>query len=82
MKVIGGRASDERIMGRWSLSQGSGWVDQERFEDKDVEQNVRSIAERVPYDELRWVGELGEFSRFKSSFVRRMLSNILPREFV
>lgn len=82
MKAFEERVSDERIMGRWSLSQGSGWVDQDSFGVKAVEQKVRSMAERVPYDELRWVGAPGVFNKFKSSFVRRMLSNMLPREFV
>lgn len=51
--------SKTRMIGKWLLLNKSGWSDRSEYE----EQNVRSIAERVPQVELRGVGVPRVFRR-------------------
>ena len=68
-------------MGKWSLSARSLWVDHVSLDDRVAEESVRSIAEKEPCVELRWVGVPGMLSRVK--FVCEVIrwSNMLPFAF-
>jgi len=82
LKDCDGGSSEDIIIGKWSLSQGSAWVSHANLGVRMLEQKVRSITERVPYEEFRWVGVPWVLRRFRSSIDSRILSRILPRELV
>ena len=50
--------------------------------ERDEEHRVRSIVEREPEVELRWVGIPGRLRRCKSFSEESRLSRIFPRELV
>jgi len=73
---------DERMMGKWSLSHRSLWVDHVTLGERDEGHRVRLIVEREPEEELRWVGIPGRLRRCKSVSEESRWSRILPRELV